>query len=539
VAIIELDKKDLDMLIGEKLSVKELEEKVPMIGTPLEGLTKNIIKYEIFPNRPDMLSVEGFARAVGNFLKKKNIRKYTASDGEICLYVEQSVESVRPHIACAVIKNITLTDAVIKSLMQTQEKIHQTLGRKRKKIAIGIHNIKNVTQPFYYKAVKPEKIKFVPLGMKEELNLKEILKKHPKGVKYGNILEGKKLYPIIVDKNNNVLSFPPIINGELTKVTDDVRDLFIDVTGMDEKTVNVALNIIVTSLADRGGKIQNIKIIKNEKIKRTPLLIYKKMKIDLTYVKKLLDIQLNENELKILLKKMGFGYEDGYVKIPPYRADIMHPIDIVEDICIAYGYKNFEPKMPAIKKGKEMEKQKLIKKIKNFMLELGFQEVVNMILTNEDDEFIKMGVEPKSFVKTKNPLTTECTICRKKLIPSLLKVLMHNKHRKYPQRIFELGYGVYIDKNTETKTRDSLILAAAMSDDVVNYGDLLFILEKFMKKLGMAYKLEKMVHPSFLNERCNKIIFQKKIKGIIGVISPDVLKKFSIEKPVVAFEIKW
>ncbi len=542
MAVIEISRKDLETLVGKKLGDKELKEKIPMIGAPLEALMKDTVQYEIFPNRPDMLSVEGFARAVKTFLGvEKEPRVYEASESGITLFVEDSVKSVRPYIACAVIKNITLTDDVIKSLMQTQEKIHQTLGRKRKKVAIGIHNIGAVKQPFYYKAVKPEETRFIPLDMKKELNLGEILKEHPKGIKYASILEGKERYPIILDKNGNVLSFPPIINGELTKVTSDVNNLFIDVTGTDEKAVNIALNILVTSLADRGGKIESVKILKGKKEKKTPCLEYKEMKLDMSYVIKLLDIDINEEKIKTLLQKMGFGYKNGLVQVPPYRADIMHQIDLVEDIAIAYGYENFEPKIPVSGKGKGLERQKTIKKIKNSMIELGFQEVVNLILTNEENEFNKMGLKPNNFVKTKNPLTTECTICRKKLIPSLLNVLSHNKHRKYPQKIFELGYVVATDNSAETGTKDELILSAAISDDVINYGDIVLILDELMKKLGIGYQLKKEKHPSFLKERCSKIIIRGNpgMSGIVGVIHPDVLKNFSIEKPTMAFEILW
>lgn len=538
MAIIEIEKKDLQMIVGKKLTDKELKENIPMIGAPLETLTKKSVQYEIFPNRPDMLSVEGFGRAIKNFLDIGKIKVYEAQESNINIYVEDSVKYVRPYIACAVIKNIKLTDCVIKSLMQTQEKIHQTLGRKRKKIAIGIHNIEKVEQPFYYKAIKPKKIKFIPLGMKKLLNLEEILKQHPKGIKYSNTLKGKKLYPIIVDKNNNVLSFPPIINGELTKVTNNVRDLFIDVTGTDEKSVNVALNILITSLADRGGKIETVKIIRQEKENKIPNLSYKRMKIDKFYIKKLLGININEKLLSKLLERMGFLYENGYVLIPPYRADIMHQIDIIEDIAIAYGYGKFEPEKPTSGAGKAIKEYEFNKKIINSMIKLGFQETVSLILSNEDNEFKKMNLKRSNFVKTKNPMTTECTICRKKLIPSLLNILNHNKHRKYPQKIFELGLIVEIDKKEETMTKNKLVLSAVISDDVINYGDLLFILDELMRKLGLKYELDKVNHPSFIKERCNKIMSEIG-NGVIGVIHPNVLKKFSIEKPVMAFEIGW
>jgi phenylalanyl-tRNA synthetase beta chain len=153
-----------------------------------------------------------------------------------------------------------LDDYTVKSVMDVQEKLHLTHGRYRMKVAIGVHDLDRVEPPFTYKAVDPASVSFVPLDMTEELNLREILAKHPKGRDYAWCLEGKKKYPIFIDKNNNVLSFPPIINGELTRLTENTRNLFIEMTGTDQQAVDAALNIVSASLADRGGRLQTVEI---------------------------------------------------------------------------------------------------------------------------------------------------------------------------------------------------------------------------------------------------------------------------------------
>jgi len=259
---IELDFQDFITQLGCTKSIKELRDKIPMLGVDLESIDEEKIVVEVFPNRPDLLSVEGFTRALRGFMGLElGLKKYPVSESGVTLKVDGSVEKIRPYIAAAVIRNLSLDGKRLISLMNLQEKLHVTHGRHRKKVAIGVHDMRDVKGPFTYKAVEPDSIRFCALDMDKKLTLAQILKKHPKGRDYSWILSGLSRYPIIVDKNNNVLSFPPIINGELTRLRYSTNDVFIDVTGLDDSAVNQALNILVTSLADRGGKIESVKLI--------------------------------------------------------------------------------------------------------------------------------------------------------------------------------------------------------------------------------------------------------------------------------------
>jgi len=130
------------------------------------------------------------------------------------------------------------------------------------KVAIGVHDLSAIEPPITYKAVAPKDISFVPLDMDVSLDLGMILRKHPKGKDYAWCLEGKDRYPVFVDARGDVLSFPPIINGQLTRLTERSRDLFIEMTGTDQKAVTQALTIICSALADRGGRIESVNVIR-------------------------------------------------------------------------------------------------------------------------------------------------------------------------------------------------------------------------------------------------------------------------------------
>lgn len=528
---IEIDKNDLLNLIGKKLPDEEIEEVLFLLKCESK-IKENKIEVELTPDRPDMFSVEGIAREIKGFLALElGLRKFEVTESNFTLKKEKA--ETRPAIACAVILDVKLTDELIKSLMQMQEKLHATIGRNRKKVAIGVHDFDKITPPLIYTDVVDEK--FVPLNESNEMSIKEILEKHPKGKEYAHLLKDK--YPMIYDKDG-VISFPPIINSERTKVTEQTKNLFIDVTGEDEKAVNHVLNILVCNIAERGGKILSVKVSN----KRTPDLEPMKMTIDVEYVDKILGLGLNESQIEEILKRMRYDakkLKGGKieVEIPAYRTDIIHLIDIVEDIAIGYGYNNIKPVLPKIASiGKENEMEKLSKKLREVMIGLGFQEVISFILTSEENNFKKMNLEGTA-VELLNPVSSEYSICRTWLLPCLLKILSLNKHRDFPQKIFEIGDCIEIDETAETKTKQTRKLAGVISYDNANLTEIKSFIEALLKNMNLAYIIKELNHPSFIETRCGEIIVDNKSIGFFGEIHPKVLESWKLEKPVIAFEI--
>mgnify|MGYP002387894567 CR=1 FL=1 len=255
---VEFNTNELTELTGVS-DLNFLRERIPMLGVDMECLDRDKATIEIFPNRPDMLSVEGFARALGNFLGiNKSVKQYTVNETKGEIFVDASVRKSRPFISSAIVKNLNITDARLKSLMNIQEKLHITHGRNRKKVAIGIHNLDVIKFPVIYKGVRPKDYKFIPLNFEISMDLDEILRKHPKGIDYGKIMNNFDRLPLIVDADNDVISMPPIINADRTSVTEATKNLFVEVTGTNEYAVEKALAIIVCSLADMGGEIYNV-----------------------------------------------------------------------------------------------------------------------------------------------------------------------------------------------------------------------------------------------------------------------------------------
>ncbi len=534
--VIEVDKNDLIELCG--IPEEELREVLTLVKAPIDEEEGDAWKLEITPDRLDMFSPEGVARSVKGFLGiETEVSNYPAIDTEIEVKVNK-VEA-RPYIACACILDVKLSDNLIKSLMQLQEKLHETIGRKRKKIAIGIHDLDKVSPPFEYLEVLPDEIAFVPLGKSEKMTLDDILKKHEKGKEYSFCLEGFKKYPLIVDKYGEVLSFPPIINGELTRVTENTKNLFIDVTGTDKKLVEKTLTIVATSITERCGKIGKVKV-GNEIY---PKLLPEQFSIKVENIDRVLGLGLSEHEIGEILKRMRYSVielKGGTLRvmIPPYRVDILHEVDIIEDVAIGYGINNIKPVVPKIPvPGKKLPKEKITEKIREIMLGFGFQEIMSFILSNKEKQYLKMNVSEERCVEIENPMSLEYTTCRTWLLPCLLEFLSENTHNKYPQMVFEIGDCVVIDEIQETRTRDVRKLAGAIAHDKANLTEIKSIVEGVVKELGVNLVIKQYEHDSFIPTRCGEIYLNGKSCGFFGEIHPKVLENWKIEKPVVAFEI--
>ena len=536
--IVTFNYDDFINLLGYKVSKKELIEKLPMIGADLDKVEDDEISIEFFPDRPDLASVEGIARASRAFFNfKTGLKEYSIKKSDVVITIDASVKKVRPFIVTGIVKNVTMTDELISSLMELQEKLHMGLGRNRKKVAIGVHNLEPVKPPFTYKAVDPDTVQFVPLNKTESMTLRQILKNHEKGISYANLLEGFEKHPLIVDVNNNVLSYPPIINGTLTEVTPFTTNLFIDVTGNDKKAINYALNIVVTALAERGGQIYTTTLKDVNKTLTTPQLNPNKMNLSLDYVNKILGTKLSAKEVIKYLQKMGYNSSEKSknklsVYIPPYRADILHEIDLIEDVAKGFGYENFKSEFPkSLTFGKKLIHQDFYDALRNIMIGLGFNEVSTFTISNDKDEFEKIGLKKETCCEIQNPIGEDFSCLRVGLIPSLLKILNENKHHALPQQIFEVG--IVVDQEFKNKVK----LGFVKIDAKANFTECKSIVEAIMRDIGVTYDIKDFNHPGFVNGRCAVIIINNKNAGFFGELHPLTISNFLLEHPIISFEI--
>jgi phenylalanyl-tRNA synthetase beta chain len=511
----------------------------------IEEIKDEMLKIDIKDsNRPDLWSAEGIAREVkGRITKEVGIPKHKIKRSRVRVKVDKKVSKVRPLTVCAIAKDLKINQDVLSQIVQLQEKIAETFGRNRKDVAIGVYDLKKIKPPIKYTSVKPDKIKFIPLDFKEKLTPKEILKKHPKGKEFGHLLEGCKEYPMFIDSANEVLSIPPIINSEYSgKVTEKTKEVFIECSGFDFKFLIPALNVIVSALADRGAKIGSVKITYPDKTINTPNLKPKKTSVNVNYVNKISGLKLSGKEICEFLEQARYQAKVKGKKIelfyPAYRQDIMHPRDVVEDVLISYSYNRIQPIYPKLMTiGSAGKKEVFSNKMAEMVIGLGLQEVLSCVLTNKKNLFEKMNLKSEEIVELANPVSARWNVFRNWLLPSLLEFLSHNQHVEYPQKLFEVGDVVALDKTGETKTRDVRKLACALADTKVSYEKISSLLDAFLTNLGVKYELRATEHQSFILGRVAEILVNNKPIGIIGEIHPKVLGNWKLEVPVVGLEI--
>jgi phenylalanyl-tRNA synthetase beta chain len=537
--VINFSRSDLENLMGVEVSMDTLRERLPMIGADLKFAEEgnDELTFEFFPDRPDLYSVEGIARAFKAFLDiEPGLREYTVNDSRVRVVVEPSVNAVRPYIWSAIVEDLTFDDPLIRSMMDLQEKLHVTIGRDRRKVAIGIHDIETVEAPFTYKAVLPDEVTFFPLQGTREMTPAEVLTSHDKGKAYAFVLEGKERYPLITDRNGVVLSMPPIINGITTEVTEKTKNVFVDCTGTDLNALKSSVNILTAALADRGGRVRSVTIAQGGEELRAPDLGGRNMDLDIAYTNHWLGTDLDAEEMAGCLGRLGHGavVNGGRidVRVPAYRADILHPVDLAEDVAIGHGYETFGNVLPkATTFGVEDPLVSFTSRVRPIVTGLGYYEVATLSLSNPQEQFAALGLdENNDALRILNPVTEMHTLVRTSLLPSLLSILRKNKHRELPQRIFEIGD--VVEGIANRKRLGGVAIHAKAS-----FTECKSIILSLSAALGFKCDIAAAEHPAYVPGRCACVSTGSRSVGMFGEVHPRTIEAFELKYPAVAFEM--
>ncbi|MDD3244656.1 MAG: phenylalanine--tRNA ligase subunit beta [Candidatus ainarchaeum sp.] len=552
MAILDTTLEYINKELKKELDIDSLDKILFDFGLEIESYNKTTdeLKIDITAERSDLLSEIGFIRALKAYLEISSVNEYKAKSSTYVLNIENSVKPVRPFSVCAVIKNLTLTDDKLKQIIWAQEKLHLTLGRKRSVAAIGIYPLDKINFPITFLSKQPKEISFIPLGETELFSGKDILEKNETGIAYASLLENKERYPVFVDSLGKTLSMPPIINSEDTgKVTTSTKDVFIECSGFNLARLNQILNIVCCMFADFGGEIYQVTINfgseYSEKKIITPVLEYRKKIIPINELNSLISTTLTIDEIEKLLIRMQYtikkiNKEKIEVTIPPFRCDVMHTVDVADDLARSYGFNNINFKQPNISTIGGLTKESLVQNnIINVMTLLGYTEISPFSLSNKKELFenflipVNKDALDLGYSKDKN-----LDVIVTWLYPKLLKTLTNNQHRGYPQKIFSCNYVVIKDTEEENRSKNRLKLSAMTASSKISYTQTVSDLLTLCNVLGQKLDLEKKNYPFYLKDRSAEIIIDGKSVGHVGEINPDVLVNNDYFVPVVGFEIE-
>jgi len=545
--IVTVNKKELMKIIGKTLSLKKLEDTLFLMKAEIERIDGNEIQIEINPDRQDMLSPEGIVRAIRAFLEiEPGLKEFPIKKSGKKIIVGKGLEKIRRYISCGIVRDVEINDELIKDYMQLQDALTATHGRNRRKASIGLYVFDDIKFPIHYALEKPERISFEPLGYEEVMNGKTIIEQHEKGIEFGQIISKFPKWPLLIDSDNQVLSLPPIINSNaLGKITEETSNIFVEVTGTHLPTVNQALNIMVTSLAQRKGSIESLSIVYPDgTIDVTPDLRPLKMTVTKHEVEELLGLELDDAEILKSLRRVGYNATIKGKKIsveaPTYRTDILHPVDVIEDLAIGYGFDRIIPTMPSsMTQGKLQSITRLKNKVRDLMVGMEYQEILSYIMTSPTTLTKKIRREDPVVVTT-NPRSKDYSVLRNALFPILMDFASLNQHADFPQKIFEVGDVVVPDESKETRTDQIPSVCGLVTDVKVNITDLMKDIGYLLRNLDLdgKFKFVAFTDPTFIEGRTAQIVVNDKIVGLFGEVAPEVLNNFEITSPIVVFEIQ-
>jgi phenylalanyl-tRNA synthetase beta chain len=546
---------DLARLAGRDIKPADLDGILALAKAEYKDLDEATgeLKIELTDtNRPDLWSVEGIARQIrggGLDLAAEYPFFFADPDPDLRIAVDHTLAKVRPYIAGFVVDGLTVTDEALRGLIEVQEKLCEAYGRRRKTIAIGVYDADKISWPLHYDAVRPEEVRFTPLGELREMDLAEILKKHPKGLEYAFILEGHDTYPLLRDAEGMVLSFPPIINSrDLGEVKIGHSNLFVEVTGTDIHSVMIGINIFACNLADRGGRVRPCLVTYpyDTPLGRevpTPRDHARPLSLDPAHLSKLLGVEVDSAQAAKVLQSYGIRCEPKaellVVSTPPYRADYMHPCDPVEDFAIARGFDTFEPAMPQeFTVGRVKESTSFEDAVRDIMAGFGFEEVFSNILTDPENLSEKLLLPFKGLIEIENAMSRTFSVARDRVFPSLLLVETVSLKALFPHRTFEVGEvcvreGEGASLRAVTRTR----VAALVADRETGFSDIHSYLHMLLYYLDVEAALVHEDRPFFLPGRGANIVVAGQAVGIIGELHPAVLEIWGMKTPAALFEL--
>jgi len=500
-------------------------------------------------NHPDIWSAEGIARALRTHLGLAKPKAPILSGKSVLrVTVDRRLGPIRPFIATSIVKNVKPSENALKSWISLQEKMDQTYGRKRKRASIGFYQADLIKSPLRYTVGNPDDTAFIPLGSTEKMTLREIVEKHPKGIEYGEIISSFKDWPLLTDGEGKVLSLPPIINSnDLGKVNTETKNILVEITGTSATTVGNTLKIVVAALAERGGKIYSCAqtyMNKGAKPVITPDLKSSFKELSVSYANRLLGASFKPAEMIRAFVRAGHPARQVSkdilrVESLCYRIDIMHQVDLVEDLAIALDINKLDPEWPRIWTlgglAPETERNETFAEV---MIGLGYQEVLTYSLTSPEVFVDKMGIEGENYAELLNPKMSTHTAMRSWLLPSILNLLRDNTHVDYPQRVFEIGPCVLVKENGEGQTETRYKIAAVTIHTAAGFTEIRSSLDTLLASIGLQFQVVPTIQPSFLEGRTGEVMSGQKRIGVVGELHPVIIRAWGLSLPVAAFELE-
>lgn len=370
---------------------------------------------------------------------------------------------------------------------------------------------------------------------------------------YVDIIRSSPVYPVIYDSKRRVLSLPPIINGNHSKISEATKNVFIECTATDLTKARITLSVICAAFSRycaRPYEVETVEVVKGEHRELTPELKSRDVRIATEQLCQRIGIKIDSAQVVQLLRRMGVhshAEADGHhvtVQVPATRSDILHPVDVYEDVAIAYGFDKIAKTQPkTLTVGKQQPLNKLTDLLRIELAQAGYTELLTHGLCSLAENFSHLRrADDGTAVTLLNPVTDEYQVTRTTLLPGLLKTLASNKGKfSYPARLFEVSDVVFKDASVDVGARNERHLVALYSNNSSSFEVLHGVLDSLMRALNVpaaAYRLApSTADPAFFPGFAVDVLVANEKLGVMGVLHPEVLKNFGLDFPATVLEI--
>ena len=510
--------------------VKEIKDFSSVIGFTVEDGDE--IKVEFNPDRPDLFSFLMLENAMAIYNGKVKAEKQVFPIVRERITVDKDTKKVRNTIGGLYAVG-PIIGKNLRALIDYQEKLHLSIGRDRKKVSIGIHDLDRIHPPFIFKMANSGEVVFETYDSIINGTANEILERHPKAAEYGYLIPDRGKVPILFDSKGQILSMPPIINGKASVVTEKTSRFFADITGSDPVSIRATIFCLSYLFHYMG---YSVSIIAGSDREEQFLDSQNARSIFITEdeVRKILGIRIERSKIIEILSRMGYKVSDRVriqVSIPGNRTDIMGSTDVIEDLAKGFRYDNIAPARPTLAViGTELEERKGQRDMRELLIGSGFQEIMSYVVTSSK---LYEGSDYNGSVSVSNPKSLDFSIIRDRLYLNMLDFLRLNRSNSLPQRVFEIGDVIQKGKQVSH-------VAIGIIHSKASYSELYSSIKYIMSRI---YEDTCIVEPEAITHmipgRSGSIRVGTRRIGVIGEINPETLIKFDLQNPVVMAEFSF
>ncbi len=505
--------------IDSDIDIEELSEKFFQLGHEHE-LEDKIFNFELTPNRGDCLSLNGLLRELKVF--------YNLS------LTKNTYESEIPNFDFNFINSSPSSCPKITFLkIEIENEIKEYHGELKDYFEIMRLNKNNfftdISNYISFETGQPthcydlsklgDKIEFSDVYLDEDIKFRTLLDT-------SIYLSGQNS---VFKSSNEIINLAGIVGNKQTCCSLDTRSVIVECAYFNpESIIGKSIKYDVKSeaahkfergvdinchekilrrflhLVDSHSTVKSVGLFSHSYEERKP----KKIPYDLEKISKIVGITINEDELKKMLSHLSFEFINNEVSIPSFRNDIQNENDLAEEVARIIGYNSIPNKTISLKKNIDKDFSSNERKIKNFLIEKGFYEVINFPFVNEDS---------KNAIVLDNPLDSNKKHLRLGLKDSLISNLLYNERRqKDSVKIFEFS-NIYSQSDYLSGTKKIGIIASGRVGK--NHED-------FSKKINDSYLNEtlKPLSSQMKFEKISRSTLNSKLKSEILYTEIDLLE---------------